>query len=133
MDTDAPELRALASYYAQKGGALWIAEEGAGMIATRPSSNNLWEICRVYVTPERHGSGLGAALLQTAEQYTLDAGATEFELWTDTRFTRAHRFYEKHDYRRQSDERTLHETDGPVVEFHYRKPAVRPKRLPRRA
>ena len=41
MDVDAemPEYRALASYYADQGGALWVAEADGqlvGMIATRP-------------------------------------------------------------------------------------------------
>ena len=100
------------------------------MIATRPSSDMMWEICRVYVMPDRHGSGLGAALLETAEGYARRSGASVYELWTDTRFTRAHRFYEKHDYRKQPEQRTLYETDGPVVEFLYRKLPLRPSPQP---
>ena len=121
MDVDAPELRALDSYYRRVGGALWIAGDGDGMIATRPSFDTMWEICRVYVKPALHGTGLASTLLTTAESYAFKSGAAEFELWTDTRFTRAHRFYEKHGYRKQPEQRTLVETDGPVVEFRYRK------------
>ncbi len=123
MDADEPDLRALASAYAAAGGALWIADEGAGMIATRPGGGHLWEICRVYVMPDRHGSGLAAALLRIAELHALDAGATDLELWTDSRFCRAHRFYEKHGYVRQPEQRTLHDTNGPFVEFRYWKTA----------
>ena len=119
VDADEPDLRALASYYAATGGALWIANEGKGMIATRPAIDLIWEICRVYVMPNYHGTGLANVLLHTAERYALDRGALEFELWTDTRFTRAHRFYEKNGYRRQSQQRTLHDTNGPFAEFRY--------------
>lgn len=74
--------------------------------------------------PTRHGTGLAAALLETAERHVRDAGALQLELWTDTRFTRAHRFYEKHGYRRQPEQRILHDTNGPFVEFRYFKSAV---------
>src|SRR3954463_11620890 len=60
MDVDAemPELHALATYYR---GLLWVAETDGticGMIALRPIAGSIWEICRVYVDPALHGSGL---------------------------------------------------------------------------
>jgi N-acetylglutamate synthase-like GNAT family acetyltransferase len=104
-----PELHTLASYYY---GALWVAEEqGAivGMIATRPDpdADGDWEICRVYVHPELHGGGLGHALLDVAEAHALAGGAQRLFLWSDTRFTRAHRFYEKRGYQRVGEVREL--------------------------
>src|SRR5262245_28424723 len=64
VDGEMPEFRALATYYAGQGGALWVAESGGGivgMIAVRPLDGDSWEICRVYVHPSLHGSALGAA------------------------------------------------------------------------
>ncbi len=118
VDGEAPELRALASYYAAQGGALWIAEDGAGMVASRPVAATEWEICRVYVHPDRHGSGLGPALLQTAEAHAIAAGARTLTLWTDTRFARAHRFYEKHGYHRDPTTRALGDMAG-TIEYRY--------------
>ena len=37
------------------------------------------------------------------------SGATALELWTDTRFTRAHRFYAKHGYNPTGERRALHD------------------------
>ena len=40
VDGEMPELRALATYCARAGGALWVAEDGGavlGMAATRPA------------------------------------------------------------------------------------------------
>ena len=105
-----PEYRALASYYADQGGALWTAEadgEIVGMIATRPLPDNVWEICRVYVRPALHGGGLGHRLLNTAEAHATAAGAVRLVLWSDTRFDRAHRFYEKRSYVRSGPVRVL--------------------------
>jgi GNAT superfamily N-acetyltransferase len=126
MDVDAemPEYRALASYYAAQGGALWAAgrdDQVVGMIATRPVPDRAWEICRVYVLPELHGSGLGHRLLDTAEAHAISAGATRLVLWSDTRFDRAHRFYEKRSYVRAGPVRALADISN-SLEFHYAKP-----------
>ncbi len=125
VDGEAPELRALATYYRDRGGALWIAGCGDGMVATAPLGNGAWEICRVYVHPDQHGTGLGATLLRTAEAHAVAAGATELTLWSDTRFHRAHRFYQKHGYGRTSDRRALHDL-ADTIEDRYRKLAPTP-------
>ena len=88
----------MATYFGGLGGALWVAGDVAGMIAARPLATGAWEICKVYVHPERHGSGLAQALLDVAEAHAAAAGATRLELWTDTRFERAHRFYARRGY-----------------------------------
>lgn len=118
------ELRALASYYAGKGGTLWTAEADGtivGMIATIPRGDSAWEICRVYTLPSTHGSGLGHRLLDQAEAFASAAGATRLILWSDTRFDRAHRFYEKRGYVRHGPIRVLHDLSN-SLEFGYAKP-----------
>jgi GNAT superfamily N-acetyltransferase len=125
VDGEMPELHALATYYAGKGGALWVAEDASGivgMIATRPGAAGASEICRVYVSPPLHGSGLGATLLAAAENYAIAAGAVQLVLWTDTRFDRAHRFYEKHSYVRHGPVRVLNDVSN-SLEYAYAKPA----------
>ncbi len=126
VDGEIPELRALASYYADKGGALWATEAGGrilGMVATVPHAADTWEICRVYTLPSTHGSGLGHRLLATAETYAREAGAKRLVLWSDTRFDRAHRFYEKHSYIRHGPIRVLHDISN-SFEFSYAKPVT---------
>ena len=123
MDVDAemPELRALATYYAGKDGTLWAAQQDdsiVGMIATIPHGAGTWEICRVYVHPSLHGGGLGHRLMDVAERHARDAGAARFVLWSDTRFERAHRFYEKRGYARQEAVRALHDISS-SLEFGY--------------
>ncbi|HXT78656.1 MAG TPA: GNAT family N-acetyltransferase [Acetobacteraceae bacterium] len=124
VDGEMPELRALATWYAAKGGSLWAAEaEGriAGMIAVRPLDAGEWEICRVYVHPSLHGAALGRRLLDTAEAHAIAAGATRFKLWSDTRFDRAHAFYEKWSYVRAGAIRVLDDISH-SLEFAYAKP-----------
>ncbi len=122
LDGEMPELRALAGYYARAGGALWAAEDAAGrlvgMIAVRPDGPRTWEICRLYVDRAQRGTGLAARLLATAEAH---AAADRLVLWSDTRFTRAHRFYEKHSFLRTGPIRPLHDLSH-SLEFGYARP-----------
>jgi GNAT superfamily N-acetyltransferase len=124
VEREMPELHALGTYYAGQGGGLWIAEADgavAGMIAARPLDAATWEICRVYVDPALHGSGLGHALLDQAERHAIAAGAGRLALWSDTRFDRAHRFYEKRSYVRFGAVRVLNDISN-SLEFAYAKP-----------
>jgi GNAT superfamily N-acetyltransferase len=124
VDGEMPELRTLATYYAAQGGVLWVAEvdgEIHGMIAVRPHETNTWEICRVYVHPARHGGGLGHHLLDIAEAHARNAGTDRLVLWSDTRFERAHHFYEKCSYVRSGPLRVLHDISH-SLEFAYAKP-----------
>jgi GNAT superfamily N-acetyltransferase len=126
VDGEMPELRALASYYGGKAGALWAAEsEGriAGMVAAVPRQADAWEICRLYVLPSLHGGGLGHRLLDQAEAYARAAGGMHMMLWSDTRFDRAHRFYEKCGYVRHGPIRVLHDISN-SLEFGYAKPVA---------
>jgi GNAT superfamily N-acetyltransferase len=128
LDGEVPELRALAAYYAARGGALWAADDAAGrlvgMIAVRPAEagepGGSWEICRLYTDRAHRGGGLGARLLATAEAHAAAAGASRLVLWSDTRFERAHRFYEKHSYLREGGLRPLNDLSN-SLEYGYAK------------
>ncbi|WP_240782701.1 GNAT family N-acetyltransferase [Roseococcus sp. SYP-B2431] len=126
VDAELPELRALATHFAEKGGALWLAEgaEGPlGMVATRPMrEDGAWEIGRMYVAKAARGTGLAHRLLDTAEAHARGHGAERMVLWTDTRFNAAHAFYEKRGYVRQGAIRILDDLSK-SLEFRYAKPA----------
>jgi GNAT superfamily N-acetyltransferase len=124
VDGEVPELRALASYYAGKGAALWVAEDGVqivGMIGVVPHSHDTWEIVRLYMLRQYRGTDLAPRLLAAAESHARIAGAARLVLWSDTRFDRAHRFYEKHSYVRHGPIRVLHDLSN-SLEFGYAKP-----------
>ncbi|HXA24554.1 MAG TPA: GNAT family N-acetyltransferase [Acetobacteraceae bacterium] len=126
INTEAPELRALASYYAGKGGALWAADADGrivGMIGVVPHADGAWEIVRLYILQPCRGTDLAPRLLAIAEAHARAAGATRLLLWSDTRFDRAHRFYEKHSYVRHGSIRVLHDISN-SLEFGYAKPVV---------
>lgn len=124
LDGEVPELRALASYYAGHGGALWVAEAGgqvAGMVATRPLGDGSWELCKMYVAAGCRGGGLAQQLAMAVEAHARAHGAETLKLWTDTRFDRAHRFYEKCSFARVGPLRAL-DDKSLSIEFAYAKP-----------
>jgi GNAT superfamily N-acetyltransferase len=126
LDGEVPELRALATHCAAKGGRLWAAEDAAGaivgMVATYPlNADQAWEVARMYVARSARGTGLAADLLRQAEAHARENGAARIVLWTDTRFEPAHRFYEKNGYVRSGSIRVLDDVSN-SLEFRYTKP-----------
>ena len=121
IDGEVPELRALATYYANHGGALWVAGDISGMVAARPLADGDWELCKMYVAPAQRGSGLAQALVATVEAHARAEGARRLRLWTDTRFDRAHRFYEQQSFVRAGPLRALDDRSR-SIEFAYAKP-----------
>lgn len=124
VEREEPGLFAPASHFAGRGGALWVAEAAGavvGMTAAVPIDGQAWELCKAYVHPGRHGTGLAHALLDTAERHAMTAGAAQLRLWTDTRFDRAHRFYEKRSWVRDGPIRALDDLSN-TLEFGYAKP-----------
>lgn len=107
-----PELRRPASHFAARKGKLWIADAPGGGIAaslgaTPVPEQNAVEITKVYAAPAFRGTGLAQALFGEARRFAEDGGFGEMMLWSDSRFARAHRFYEKLGFRRWPGERYL--------------------------
>lgn len=124
MERENAELRALATYYSCKGGALWVAEADdvlVGMTGVAPLDAGVWEIGKVYVDGAQRGTGLALSLMAAAEAHARAAGAAELKLWSDTRFTRAHAFYEKLGFVRAGAIRVLNDLSN-SLEYAYAKP-----------
>ena len=122
LDGEVPELRHLASYFAELLGAVWAAERDGqvvGVIGTAPlPAKSAWEIRKLYVQRDQRGTGLAHRLLDLAEAHARSAGAQRLVLWSDTRFLAAHRFYEKRGFVRGGPVRELHDLSQ-SVEFQY--------------
>ena len=90
------------------------------MVATVPLGGGEWEIKRLYVARPLRGAGLALRLLATAEGFAAERRAARLVLWSDTRFDRAHRFYEKQGYVRAGPVRALNDLSH-SLEFGYTK------------
>lgn len=120
-----PELRRPASHFAAKGGRLWIADAPGGRIAgsigvAPVPEQNAAELTKVYVDPAWRGAGLAQALFAEALGFAEAGGHAEMMLWSDSRFARGHRFYEKLGFVRWPGQRYLADVSA-TWEYHFRK------------
>jgi putative acetyltransferase len=125
-----PELRQPATSYAAKGGRLWVADAPggglAGSLGIAPvPEQNAGEITKVYADAAFRGSGLAQALFAQALGFAHAEGFAELMLWSDSRFSRGHRFYEKLGFVRWPGARYLADVSE-TWEYHYRKPLAGP-------
>jgi putative acetyltransferase len=123
VDGERPELRAIATTHAEKGGRFWVAENDGvilGSVGVIPGDNGVWELKKLYVSKEARRMGVGARLMALAEIEAISRAARAIELWSDTRFEDSHRLYERRGYTRLPQQRTFKDKSN-TTEYHYRK------------
>lgn len=81
------------------------------------------ELKRLYVAATHRGRGLATQLVDLVERQAAGVGARCVELWSDTRFTDAHRRYETLGYERTGEHRRLHDPSD-TTEWRFVKPVV---------
>ena len=84
-DSITNEIGRVADYYADKGGAFWVAElDGriVGMFGLEPSGVGAMELRRMYVDPDIRRRGIAQAMLGVAEDYCRAAGMARLDLST---------------------------------------------------
>lgn len=122
VDGEMPELRRPATRIAEEGGRFWVAERGGfivGTISCRPAPlPGVMELKRLYVRAEERRQGLARRLVWLVEDAARETRRPVIELWSDTRFTAAHRFYERLGYHRGPERRFLHDISE-TWEYHY--------------
>jgi putative acetyltransferase len=121
---DLPDLRAPGSSFDRKGGAFWVVEDERGRICACvavdfPEAFTA-ELHRLYVRPDQRRRGLGQTLVQLVEDHARGEGASRMFFWSDTRFTDAHRLYERLGYRRIDGTRDLGDISH-SVEYRFEK------------
>jgi putative acetyltransferase len=124
LDEEFPELKAPASHYRDRGGQLFVAENDAGLVgslaAVMTAEPGVGELFKVYLSADARGSGLAQRLYAEGEALIRASGARTIVLWSDTRFTRGHGFYEKLGFSREPVSRYLADASA-SWEFCFRK------------
>ncbi|HVI86775.1 MAG TPA: GNAT family N-acetyltransferase [Dongiaceae bacterium] len=121
LDADFPELKQPKSSFEAEDGRFWVAEaqvvnagsrasEIVGCCGFLPAEDpDGVELLRVYLRPDLRGSGLALKMFKIVQAVARQRGASFIELWTDSRFKAAQRFYEKLGFTRQPGERLLND------------------------
>ncbi len=122
-----PHLLAPASHYESRGGSLAVAEVGGQVVGTvscqAAESPRALELKGLYVRRDQRGTGVADRLLAVVEDAARRHHAERIALWSDTRFARAHRFYERHGYVAAGAVRALGDLSN-SLEYPYGKPIV---------
>lgn len=122
VEGEEPQLKSLATHYAGRDGRCWVAVlDGlvVASVACYPSEEaGGLELKLLYVLRHARRRGLAAQLSALVETEARRRGASFVELWTDSRFEDAHRFYERRGYvcgpTRERDDISR------SIEYHYR-------------
>ncbi len=120
VDEEEPWLRAPATAYRTWGARMWVVtldEILVACVGLKPAGESA-ELKSLYVAAAARRRGLGERLTRLVEDEARRCGCRRLELWSDSRFTDAHRLYERLGYRRLPDTRELHDVSG-TVEVHY--------------
>jgi putative acetyltransferase len=119
---DLTDLRAPGTAFSERGGAFFVVEDESvcGCIAVDCPKPGVGELHRLYVRPDRRGKGIGGMLIAHAEDHARRLRATQMVFWSDTRFTTAHRLYDRHGYKRVGGTRELGDISN-SVEYRFEK------------
>jgi len=124
VDGEIPELRAIATAFREWGGHFWVAEVAGkivGCVGWTPSKTDGGvELKKLYVGRAARRMGLGSRLCDLVDRAARSRSARFVDLWSDTRFTDAHRLYEKRGFRRGPNTRELHDKSD-TVEYYFRR------------
>lgn len=92
-------------------GLMWVLDAPGGLLASvaLAAHPDGVELKSLYVSAPVRRRGYGAALIGLVERAGRERGASRVVLWSDTRFTDAHRLYARLGYRKQPGSRLLHD------------------------
>ena len=122
VEDEEMQLQAVASYFNSGGGGFWVVEDERSHIVASvgylPFDTGI-KLHHLYVAASHRGSGLARRLFELVREVAVRSSASEIVCWSDTRFTRAHMFYERLGFHRGPMLRHLGDRSS-SVEFFYR-------------
>lgn len=117
-------MQAPASAYGGEHDRLWLVTLDETVVASAGVKHvgpGTAELKSLYVAASARRRGLGAELVGVVETHAARTGAHTVTLWSDTRFTDAHRLYAGLGYRRGERTRELHDPSETTEYFFAKK------------
>lgn len=115
------DLQAYATYIRGIDGEAFVVDGEGELVACvsySPVEGDAFQLKRIYLSGKLRGTGMGLKLLHHVEDCARRRGGRTMALWSDTRFVRAHRFYEREGYVKQAETRDLHDSSN-TTEFQF--------------
>ena len=107
--TEVPDLLDFERHYQQPEGEFFVLRQGdviAGSVGVERIDADTAELHRLYLDAPLRGLGTGRALVEAVLDWCRMRAVSHVILWSDTRFDRAHRLYDRMGFR-QTGHRTL--------------------------
>lgn len=124
VDGEEPWLRQPATAYQHGGGTMWVyclSSPQGPVVACggiKPSGPGRFELKNLYVAARARRQGLAEELTELVQSEAAALGGTVVHLWSDTRFTDAHRLYRRLGYAQLPETRELFDKSE-TTEFHF--------------
>ncbi len=114
----------LTKSYLDVGGMFWVLDDqgkvrGSHAALPLPGRERVCQFKRLYLDVDLRGTRWGRELMQVTIDWTKEAGFARVEFWSDTRFERAHRFFEKFGFERDGRIREMFDGVDPYQEYFY--------------
>jgi putative acetyltransferase len=114
------DLLKVPSFYGNGNFLVLEADGGVvGSVAVALKEGPVCALKRLYLDSGFRGHDWSRHMLFWAMDRGRACGKRRMELWSDTRFTRAHAFYVKHGFRFDGRIRTMHDNYAPYDEFYF--------------
>jgi GNAT superfamily N-acetyltransferase len=123
-EIEVPDLLAFDRHYEGTAGGFWVARlDGhvVGSVGVERRPDGTAELHRLYLDSALRGRGVGHALVEVVLEWCRTRGIAHLVLWSDTRFDRAHRLYERMGFTR-TGERELPGDVNDTREYRYERP-----------
>ncbi len=124
LDDADSDLLAAHEHYAQLGGEFVVLTDGArvvGIHAVVPLADQpgVCTFRRLYLEHSFRGTGAGARLMQWAIDCAREMKFLRVEFWSDTRFSRAHRFFQRLGFQHDGRVREMNDAWTPYQEYYF--------------
>ncbi|WP_240969571.1 GNAT family N-acetyltransferase [Sneathiella limimaris] len=122
VDAEEPQLRYIATYFAEKDGEFWVATRDAQIVGSigYTYDKRVCEIKHLYVDNRIRRQGIATRLCDLVENAAHQREAEKLILWTDTRFETAHQLYERRGFKGKTETRELQDLSQ-TTEYYYEK------------
>ena len=117
------DLTDVESHFIAAGGMFWVLDDGGQIVGSHAvvplEQPAVCQFKRLYLDESLRGSDWGHELMQVTIDWARESGFQRVEFWSDTRFSRAHRFFEKFNFQRDGRVREMLDGIDPYQEYFY--------------
>ena len=126
LDGSEADLLTIESSYHDSNGVFVVMEVAgkvAGTHAVLPvdQENGLCTFKRLYLDRNLRGTSAGKDLMQWNIDWAKEKGFSKIEFWSDTRFHRAHKFFEKFGFEKGIETREMNDSHETYWEYYFSK------------